>query len=71
MPKKSHNCGIKIWCLANSTSKFVCDFDIYCGHNIEGRKVGEIPWAKCLLARDVVLGFAQRLAEKGHLYHNG
>jgi hypothetical protein len=35
MPKKLEKWGIKVWCLADSTSKFVFNVDIYYGKNIE------------------------------------
>jgi hypothetical protein len=30
MPKKPQNWGIKVWCLADSTLRYVYDIDIYC-----------------------------------------
>ena len=35
MPKKSQKWGIKILCLAYSVSKYVYNFDIYCGRNLD------------------------------------
>ena len=41
MFKKPQKWGIKIWCLANSVSKFIYNFDIYCGRNLgNARGVG-------------------------------
>ena len=31
MPKKPVKWGVKVWCTADSKSKFIYDFDIYCG----------------------------------------
>lgn len=31
MPKKPKKWSIKVWCLADSRSKYVFTFDIYCG----------------------------------------
>jgi hypothetical protein len=35
MPKKPEKWGIKFWVLADSVSKFIYCFEIYCGKNLE------------------------------------
>jgi len=35
MPNKPEKWRLKIWCLANSVSRFVSNFDVYCGASIE------------------------------------
>jgi hypothetical protein len=35
MPKKPKKWGMKIWCLADSVTRFVFNFDIYCGASFE------------------------------------
>ena len=41
MPKKLQKWGIKVWYLADSYSKYVYFFEIYCGRNGEGNP--EVP----------------------------
>ena len=31
MPKKPKKWGMKIWCLADSITRFIYNFDVYCG----------------------------------------
>jgi hypothetical protein len=33
MPKKPIKWGLKVWCMVDSKSRFVVDFDVYCGKN--------------------------------------
>ena len=35
MPNKPQKWGLKVWCPANAVSKYVYNFAIYCGKNIE------------------------------------
>jgi hypothetical protein len=35
MPKKPEKWGMKIWCLADSVTRFVYNFDVYCGASYE------------------------------------
>jgi hypothetical protein len=42
MPKKPQKWGIKVWCLAYSISKYVYNFDIYCG-KVENIGGGDVP----------------------------
>jgi hypothetical protein len=37
MPKKPEKWGLKFWVLADSVSKFIYNFDIYCGKNLEAK----------------------------------
>jgi hypothetical protein len=68
MPNKPEKWGVKVWYLADSKSKFVYNFEIYCGKNANGPKrqasarVGEGN-----MARNVVLGLMEGLEGKGHV----
>jgi hypothetical protein len=37
MPKKLEKWGIKVWVLADSASKFIYCFEVYCGKNLEAK----------------------------------
>jgi hypothetical protein len=68
MPNKPEKWGVKVWCLADSKSKFVYDFEIYCGKNADGperqapTRVGEGN-----MARNVVLGLMEGLKGNSHV----
>ena len=57
-----------MWCLADSKSKFVYNFEIYCGKNANGPE-GQAPI--CVgegnMASNVVLGLMEGLEGKGHV----
>jgi hypothetical protein len=54
MPKKLEKWRIKVWCLAESSSKFVYNFDIYCGKNLEVEVRVAIPRGEATLAHAIV-----------------
>jgi hypothetical protein len=67
MPKKPIKWGIKVWCIADSTSRFVWDFDIYCGKNqatLEGRASSREEQS---LAHRVVMDLTGGLEHKNHV----
>jgi hypothetical protein len=68
MPNKPEKWEVKVWCLADSKSKFVYNFEIYCGKNPNGPK-GQAPThvGEGNLARNVVLGLMEYLEGKGHV----
>jgi hypothetical protein len=66
MPKKPEKWGIKVWCLADSSSKFVYNFDIYCGKNVEAEVRVVVPQGKASLAHAIVMKLLQGLEDRGH-----
>ena len=67
MPKKPCKWGIKIWCLADSTSKYVYNFDVYCGRTIEAHVRVPLRHGDPSLAQEVVLNLVEDLHGKGHV----
>jgi hypothetical protein len=68
MPNKPKKWGVKVWCLANSKSKYVYNFEIYCGKNaigLEGQAPAHVGEGN--MARNVVLGLMEGLEGKGHV----
>jgi hypothetical protein len=47
MPNKPLKWGLKVWCLAYSDSKYVWNFDFYCGKKCTGRSSCESPHSPC------------------------
>ena len=45
MPNKSQKWGLKVWCLTSSFSKFIWNFEMYCGKEniIQNNHVDPIP----------------------------
>jgi hypothetical protein len=66
MPKKSEKWGIKFWVLADSTSKFIYFFEVYCGKNLEVEVRFEVPRGEGGAAYGVVMRLVQGLKDKGH-----
>ena len=59
MPNKEQKQRFKVWCFANATSKFVWNFDIYCG---ESNNEGVAPLMACgklALMHNVVLKLSE------------
>jgi hypothetical protein len=69
MPNKPEKWGVKVWCLADSKSKFVYNFEIYYGKNPNGPE-GQAPArvGEGNMARNVVLGLIEGLEGKGHVF---
>jgi hypothetical protein len=70
LPNKPTKWGIKIWCLADSVTKFVYNFEIYCGRN--GVELVEVERAKAVRgeprqAHEVVLRLVEGLENKNHV----
>jgi hypothetical protein len=61
MSNKPEKWRVKVWCLADSKSKFVYNFKIYCGKNVNGPK-GQAPArvGEGNMAHNVVLGVTKR-----------
>jgi hypothetical protein len=68
MPNKPKKWGVKVWYLADLKSKFVYNFEIYCGKNANGPK-GKVPThvGECNMACNVVLGLMEDLKGKVHV----
>jgi hypothetical protein len=64
--KEAREMGIKVWCLADSSSKFVYNFDIYCGKDLEAEARVAIPRGEATLAHAIVTKLLQGLDNKGH-----
>jgi hypothetical protein len=66
MPKKPEKWEIKFWVLADSASKFIYCFEIYCGKNLEAKVTVAIPRAETNAAYGVVMKLLQGLERKRH-----
>jgi hypothetical protein len=55
IPKKPEKWGIKVWCLVDSSSKFVFNFDIYCGKNVEAEVPVVVPQGEASLVHAIVM----------------
>jgi hypothetical protein len=66
MPKKPEKWGIKFWVLADSVSKFIFCFEIYCGKNMEADITVQVPRAEVGAAYGIVMKLLRGLEEKGH-----
>jgi hypothetical protein len=67
MPKKSEKWGLKIWCLADSRSKFVWDFNIYSGVSLETMENKKSSKVEAGLGNRVVESLTVGLRRKGHV----
>lgn len=67
MPKKPEKWGIKIWCLADSSSKFVYNFDVYCGKNHAVVDDEQPHRGESNLAFEVVTKLLDGLHDVGHV----
>jgi hypothetical protein len=65
MPKKSEKWKIKVWCMADSSSKFVYNFDIYHKKNLEAKVRIVVPQGEASLAHAIVMKLLQGLEDKG------
>jgi hypothetical protein len=54
MPKKHEKWGIKFWVLADSVSKFIFTFEIYCRKNMEADVTVAVPRREASAAYGVV-----------------
>jgi hypothetical protein len=61
MPKKW---GIKVWCLADSSSKFVYNFDFYCGKMLKQKF--KLWYLEEMQAHVIVMKLLQGLENKRH-----
>ena len=61
MPKKPQKWGFKIWCLAESTSKYIYNFDIYCGQNFDSKGKALCSKRKSTVTYEVVMKLSSGL----------
>jgi hypothetical protein len=66
MPKRPEKWGIKFWVLADSVSKFIYCFEIYCGKNLEAEITVEGTHGQAGSAYGVVMKLLRGLEKKGH-----
>ena len=64
--KKPEKWGIKIWCLVDSQSKYVYNFDIYCGRNMEQQVLVGGGKGEFTVAHGVVTQWCSGLDYLGH-----
>jgi hypothetical protein len=80
LPNKPQKWGLKVWCLACSVSKYVWNFEFYCGKQdppsqqapdlvppIVPPLVPHVPQGESKLAHNVVLRMLEGLWNRGHL----
>ena len=67
MPQKPQNRGIKVWCLACSTSKYMWNFSIYCKKTQVEKDVHWVAREEPKLAHKVVLDPTSDICKKGHV----
>jgi hypothetical protein len=67
MPKKPEKWGIKVWCLADSITHYIANFDIYCGKPISTLENPRPSRAEASLAYTVVMDLVRGLEEKNHV----
>jgi hypothetical protein len=67
MPKKPVKWGVKVWCAADSKSKFIFDFDIYCGKSQATLESRASTTEEQNLAHRVVTQLTTGLENKGHV----
>ena len=67
MAKKSIKCGLKVWCAADATSKFIYDFDVYCRKNMQSLDGQESSSTVANLRYKAVMELTRGLENKGHV----
>ena len=56
-----------MWCLANSITRYVANFDIYCGKSISTLECPRPSCAKASLGHHVVMELTRGLEDKNHV----
>jgi len=67
MPQKPQKWGIKVWCLADFVSKFVSNFEIYCGKDPTIVNEASMPRGQPRLAHNAVLRLLTSNEGQGHV----
>ena len=65
MPKKMEKWDIKFWVLADSASKFIYCFEVYCGKNVEADIKVQIPQSEAGAAYGVVMKLLEGQRKRG------
>ena len=66
MPKKLEKCHVKLWVLANLVTKYVSDFEVYCGKHAGGQEAMQQPRGIANATYVVVMGLLAGLEARGH-----
>jgi hypothetical protein len=67
MPKKPEKWGIKVWCLADSITCYIANFDIYCGKSNSILECPQPSRVEASLGHSVVMDLTRGLEEKNHV----
>jgi hypothetical protein len=67
MPKKPKKWGIKVWCLTDSITRYIANFDIYCGKSISTLENPRPSYAEVSLGHSVVMDLTRGLEDKNHV----
>ena len=67
MSKKQVKWGLKVWCAADATSKFINDFDVCCGKNMQTLDGQESSPTVANLGYKVVMELTRGLENKRHV----
>jgi hypothetical protein len=67
LPNKPTKWGIKIWCLADSMTKFVYNFEVYCGRNGDDVERATTARGEPRQAHEVVLRLVEGLENRNHV----
>ena len=67
MPQKPQKWGLKVWCLADAKSKYVANFEVYCGKDPIVEEEIRRPQGEVWLAYNVVLRLVLPYEGKGHV----
>lgn len=66
LPKKPTKWGVKIWCLADASTKYVYTWDVYMGSDLKGMVHTSSP-GKAKASYEVVMKLLDRLHNRGHV----
>ena len=67
MPQKPQKWGLKVWCLADAKSKYVANFEVYCGKDPIVKEEIRRPRGEVWLAYNVVLRLVSPYKGKRHV----
>ena len=67
MPQKPQKWELKVWCLADAKSKYVANFEVYCGKDPIVEEEIRRPRGEARLAYNVVLRLVSPYEGKGHV----
>jgi hypothetical protein len=66
MPKKPEKLGMKIWCLADSVTRFIYNFDVYCGASFKTIGDPKSKKGEAKQGQRIVENLVDGLAREGH-----